>query len=155
MGGKEFTASVHIAAEPDQVYEYFTKSEAMILWMGRRASLDPKPGGEFSVDFYQARVRGRYLELERPRRLLISWGHEASDLLPPGSSTVEVTLSPQRGGTLVQIVHRDLPDRELPRHTLGWMHFLSRLETAGAGADPGPDPWLTSPPPEALLPAPG
>jgi hypothetical protein len=33
------------------------------------------------------------------------------------------------------------PPQELPRHHVGWEHFLDRLVLAGAGKDPGPDPW--------------
>ena len=148
----DHTASVHIAAPPERVFEYFTRPDAMVRWMGRVARLDPQPGGEFSLDFKEARVRGRYLEVDPPQRLVITWGHEGSDLLPPGASTLEVTFSPQTDGTTVHIVHRDLPEPEMPRHSLGWRHFLPRLANAAAGRDPGPDPWLTDPPPETRPP---
>lgn len=154
MPAEPYTASVHIAAEPERVFEYFTRPEAMIRWMSRRAVLDPQPGGVFELDFHRAQVRGRYLTVDPPKRIVISWGHEGSDLLPPGASTLEVTLSPQAGGTRVQIEHRDLPEREAPRHAAGWQHFLPRLANAAAGVDPGPDPWLTSPPPEVTAPLP-
>jgi hypothetical protein len=52
-----------------------------------------------------------------------------------------VTLTPDADGTTVQVVHRDLPELEVAQHALGWEHFLERLVTAGAGGDPGPDPW--------------
>jgi uncharacterized protein YndB with AHSA1/START domain len=91
-------------------------------------------------------VRGRYLEIDRPRRLLLSWGHAGSNRLPPGASTVEVTLTPQDGGTTVTIVHAGLPAPEAQQHRLGWLHFLERLVIAAAGGDPGPDPWAAKPP---------
>jgi uncharacterized protein YndB with AHSA1/START domain len=140
------TASVHIAARPEQVFEYFIRAEAIVRWMGDYAVLDARPDGEFTLDINGVPVRGRYLEVEPPRRLLISWGHAGSDRLPPGASTVEVTLTPDADGTTVRIVHRDLPEVEATQHALGWKHFLERLVTAGAGGDPGPDPWATSPP---------
>lgn len=152
MPGESYTASVHIAAPPERVFDYFTRPQALVRWMGRRAKLDPWPGGEFRLDFKEVRVRGRYVEVERPKRLLITWGHEGSDLLPPGASTLEVTLSPEASGTTVRIVHRDLPGREIGRHIMGWQHFLERLVTAASGGDPGPDPWLISPPPEVESP---
>lgn len=152
MPAEPYTASVHINAEPEKVFEYFVTPEALTRWMGRRAVLVAVPGGTFALDFKQARVRGRYLEVDRPRRLVISWGHEGSELLPPGASILEVTFSNQAGGTLVEVMHRELPEREAPRHALGWGHFLERLVTAAGGGDPGPDPWLTSPPPEATQP---
>jgi uncharacterized protein YndB with AHSA1/START domain len=141
-----FTASVQIAAEPDRVFEYFTDAEALTRWMGRHAVLDPNPGGEFAVDVFRINVRGRYLVVDRPRRLVISWGHEGSSVLPPGASTVEVTFTPRDGGTHVELIHRDLPAADAPAHALGWSHFLPRLERIASGDDPGPDEWMASPP---------
>lgn len=85
--------SVHIAAEPEQVFPYFTRPEAIVRWMGDHAVLDPRPDGEFTLDINGVPVRGRYLELDPPRRLVISWGHAGSETLPPGASTVEITLT--------------------------------------------------------------
>jgi uncharacterized protein YndB with AHSA1/START domain len=108
--------------------------------------LDPVPGGQFTLDINGVPVRGHYLAVDRPRRLLLSWGHAGSDRLPPGASTVEVTFTPRGGGTTVTIVHAGLPEPEDRQHRLGWGHFLERLALAAAGSDPGPDPWATHPP---------
>jgi uncharacterized protein YndB with AHSA1/START domain len=89
-----------------------------------------------------APVRGRYLDLDPPNRLVISWGYAGSDTLPPGSSTVEIRLIPADGGTRVELEHRDLPPREVPGHVSGWDHYLARLRVAGSGRDPGPDPGM-------------
>jgi uncharacterized protein YndB with AHSA1/START domain len=140
MAPEPLTASVHIEATPEQVFEYFTSPEAFVRWMGDRALLQPAPGGAFEVDINGVPVRGRYLEVEPPHRLLISWGHAGSDRLPPGASTVEVRLSPAGGGTQVEIEHRDLPADLRAGFGRGWPHFLARLATAAAGGDPGPDP---------------
>jgi steroid delta-isomerase-like uncharacterized protein len=86
-------------------------------------------------------VRGAYLELERPRRLLISWGHAGSERLPPGASRVEIRFTPQAGGTLVEVVHSGLPEADAAQHALGWDHFLARLAVLAPGGNPGPDPW--------------
>jgi uncharacterized protein YndB with AHSA1/START domain len=146
MPAEAHAASIHIDAEPERVYEHFTNPEAIVRWMGDYAALEPTPGGRFTVDINGVPVRGRYLELEPPRRVVISWGHAGSERLPPGSSTVEVTFTPAEGGTLVELIHRDLPETEAERHAVGWAHFLERLTIAGAGGDPGRDPWAAGPP---------
>jgi uncharacterized protein YndB with AHSA1/START domain len=133
--------SVEIAAPPEVIYQYFTRPEAMVAWMGDVAVLEATPGGLFSVDINGVPVRGRYLELEPPHRLLISWGHAGSSILPPGTSVVEITLSEAMTGTLVTVEHRDLPTEEAPQHAAGWPHFLSRLGLTAIGRDPGPDPF--------------
>ena len=138
MTAEPVRASIHIEAPPEKVWEFFTRPEALVRWMGEYAVLEPEPGGEFSVDIKGAPVRGRYLELEPPHRLVLSWGYAGSRELPPGASTVEVRLARDGAGTRVQLEHRDLPDPERPRHAAGWKHYLARLTAARAG-DPGPD----------------
>ena len=142
MTAEPITASVHIDAPPERVYEYFTRPEAIITWMGEYALLEAEPGGRFHLDIKGAPVRGRYLHLDPPRRLLISWGYAGSDQLPPGASTVEVRLIPDRGGTRVDLEHRDLPAAERPKHATGWTHYITRLQAAAPGRDPGPDPGM-------------
>jgi len=73
-----YTAWVHIDADPDRVFDYFTRPEAIVRWMGDYAVLDPIPGGQFTLDINGVPVRGRYLAVDRPRRLLLSWGHAGS-----------------------------------------------------------------------------
>jgi uncharacterized protein YndB with AHSA1/START domain len=140
MAAEPVGASIHVRAEPERVFAYFTQPEAMVRWMGDYALLDATPGGEFAVDINGVPVRGRYLEVEPPRRLLISWGHAGSEHLPPGASIVEVLLTAVGDGTEVRVVHRGLPEPDAAGHARGWRHFLGRLAIAGAGGDPGPDP---------------
>jgi uncharacterized protein YndB with AHSA1/START domain len=56
--------------------------------------LDPVLGGQFTLDINGVPVRGRYLAVDRPRRVPLSWGHAGSDRLPFGASTLEVLLTP-------------------------------------------------------------
>ena len=142
MTAEPFTASVHINAPPERVFEYFTRPEAIVSWMGETAVLEPEPGGRFDLDINGAPVRGRFLHLDPPRRLLISWGYAGSGRLPPEASTVEIRLTADSGGTRVDLEHRDLPPGERPGHASGWAHYLARLEAAATGRDPGPDPGM-------------
>jgi uncharacterized protein YndB with AHSA1/START domain len=138
-------ASVQVDAPPEQVYEYFTQPEAIVRWMGEYALLEPKPNGRFTIDVQGAPIRGRFLELNPPHRLLITWGYAGSDRLPPGASTVEIRLIAEGGGTRVELEHHDLPPEEVSGHTRGWEHYLARLTIAGAGRKAGPDPGMGNP----------
>jgi uncharacterized protein YndB with AHSA1/START domain len=131
-GPEPFRASVRVEAAPERVYEYFTRAEAMVRWMGEYALLDAREGGEFAVDVGGVPVRGRYVELDPPHRLVISWGHAGSDVLPPGASTVEVRLAAVAGGTEVELVHCGLPEPLATRHAQGWPTFLARLAEVSA-----------------------
>lgn len=138
MAAEPFRDSIHVEAAPDLVFDYFTRAEALVRWMGDRAVLDARAGGEFTLFFDDRRVEGRYVEVDRPRRLVITWGRRGSRELPPFSSTLEVTFAPEAGGTRVSVVHHGLPDSEAARHALGWRHYLGRLQILGSGREPEP-----------------
>jgi len=135
------TASIVIDAPAEIVFDYFTQTDAIVGWMGEFALLEPEPGGTFEVNILGTPVRGRYLLVDRPNRLRISWGYAGSDDLPPGASTVEITLTPVQAGTLVELVHSGLKGRQPQEHVVGWTHYLARLQSAvrggGAGVDRG------------------
>ena len=79
MTAEPVVATVHIDAPPERVYDYFTRPEAIVTWMGDYALLEASPGGRFEVDVKGAPVRGRFLDLDPPHRLLISWGYAGLD----------------------------------------------------------------------------
>src|SRR5262249_1556389 len=128
---------IYVDAEPEFVYRYFTRPEALVRWMGDRAILDPRPGGQFTLVFGDRTVEGRYVQLDPPNHLVITWGRLGSATCPPSSSTLEVTLTPEAGGTRVSIVHSGLPVSEAARHALGWQHYCDRLRVVAAGGEAG------------------
>ena len=142
---------VRIAARPETVFEFFTDPEKQVLWMGRRAELDPRPGGIYRVEISDQIVgSGEFLEVEAPRRVVFSFGWEGQEAgqgehgVPAGSSRVEVTLAPDGEGTLVRLRHLDLPEPAREMHGQGWQLYLDRLQIAATGGDLGPDPNLTA-----------
>lgn len=137
----EFRDSIEIAAPPETVFEYLTTNSGMTSWMGQYAELDARPGGRFMVDISGYPVRGEYLHVDYPSRVVVSWGFAGSEDLPAGASTVEFRLTRISSGTQVDLTHSDLPDTEVPGHAQGWAHFLPRLAVAGAGGDAEPDHW--------------
>jgi uncharacterized protein YndB with AHSA1/START domain len=136
-----YNSTVRIAASPTDVFPYFTEPDLLVRWMGEWAGLDPKPGGDFAVDINGVPVRGSYLLVDPPHRIVFTWGAAGNDTLPAGSTTVEITLRADGEGTVLELVHRDLPPEELPKHRTGWEHYLPRVAVAATGADPGPDEW--------------
>ena len=126
----QYTTSIRIEAKPDEVFPYLTDASLIVRWMGDWADLAAEPGGAFAVDIDGTPVRGEYRVVEPPNRVVFSWGVPGNDVIPAGSSTVEITLAPDGDGTVVQLVHRDLPPEEVAKHGVGWEHFVRRL--AGA-----------------------
>jgi len=140
-----FSTELELPAPVEEVFRHLTDPAAMIRWMGQHAVLEPAAGGAFEVDINGVPVRGRYLEVEPPRRVVVSWGVAGSADLPPGATEVEFTLTPIPAGTHLRLVHRNLPPGQAALHGTGWNHFLARLTIAAAGTVPGPDPWNQSP----------
>ena len=122
--------SVWIAAAPERVFPFFTDPARLVKWLGHTAELDPVPGGRFAVDIDQRPVRGSYLELEPPRRVVFSWGDAGSAELPPGASRVEVELEVAGDGTQLTLRHFGLNPRQRADHALGWPIVLGRLVAA-------------------------
>ena len=138
----EHTTSIEIEAAPHVVFDYLVTAEGMTAWMGQRAVLEPQPGGAFEVDIAGSPIRGEYLEVAPPHRVVVSWGVAGSADLPPGASTVAFTLSPTARGTRVEVVHSGLPDPLRAGHVDGWAHFLPRLVTVAEGGEAGEDDWM-------------
>jgi len=140
----EIDMSVRIDASPSTVFRYFVDPDRMCAWMGIDATAEARPGGGYRVDVTGRDVAlGEYVEVVPDERVVWTWGFEGSDVMPPGSTTVEVTLRPDGDATVVRLRHRGLPtEQRVERHTAGWTHYLARLEVAAAGGEPGRDPWV-------------
>ena len=76
---------LRIAARPETVFAFFTDPDKMIRWMGKRATLDPRPGGICLIDINGHVTRGEYLEVVPHSRVVFTGGWEAEGSTPrPG-----------------------------------------------------------------------
>jgi len=135
----DYSTSIEIDAPPEVVFEHLVEPSRMTSWMGQHAELDPVPGGDFAVDVNGYLIRGKYLEVEPPRRVVVSWGMEGTPDLPPGASRVEFTLTATRRGTRLHLLHTGLPESRAKNHAAGWANYMGRLQLVIAARDPGPD----------------
>ena len=86
------------------------------------------------------------LDLTTTAGVHLGWDTLRRILFRPGSSTVEVELTPDGTGTLLRLRHRRaLPADALGDHGHGWQHFLARLAVAATSDDPGPDAFAAIP----------
>lgn len=116
----------------------FVDPVQLVRWIGISAELDPQPGGRFRFEVMPGEYcEGAYVVVDRPRRLVFTWGWTNREMgVPPGSSRVEVTLR-QAGAdparTEVRLVHSGLTGGALRLHEDGWTRFLQRLSAVMAG----------------------
>jgi len=143
-----YERTLSIDASPETVWEFFVDPEKLMRWKGINADLDAQAGGAYFCEVIPGQTaRGEFVELDRPNRLVFTWGWDGNDGVPPGSSTIEVELTASAEGTSLRFVHSNLPSAEaVASHAHGWDHYLPRLEIAAAGGDPGEDPWVTQAP---------
>ena len=128
-GGIEIRQRIEAPAET--VFAYLTDSRRFVKWMGVGAELDARPGGRYRIDVDGEHIAsGEYQVVDPPRRLVMSWGWEGHPTVPPGSTTVEITLTPEKGATLLRLRHLGLPDEgERRRHAEGWKSYTRQLAT--------------------------
>ncbi|TML77054.1 MAG: transcriptional regulator [Actinobacteria bacterium] len=130
-----------IAAPPEQVFAYLTDPDKLSKWQASSASVDLRVGGEYTMDVASGHIaRGSFTEIDPPRKLVYTFGWENHGVVPPGATTIEITLEQDGDYTLLHFVHSGLrTEEEVASHTKGWGHYLPRLEIAASGGDPGPD----------------
>ncbi|MBM3945100.1 MAG: transcriptional regulator [SAR202 cluster bacterium] len=135
---------VRVKAKPETIFPFFIDPKKMVKWKGIEAVLDPRPGGVYSVNVTgRDKALGKYVEVTPFRRVVITWGWEGEGHpIPPGSTTVEITLHPEGDTTLVRLRHTGLTKAAQEQHEAGWVHYLGRLTTAAEGRNAGPDPMV-------------
>jgi uncharacterized protein YndB with AHSA1/START domain len=133
----------HITAPPAAVFALLTDPDLILRWIGTEAQIEPQPGGLYLLNVTGAGfARGTFREVVPVHRLAYSFGWDGNELVPPGSSLIEIDLIERLDGTLLRLTHTGLPNAEqCAAHAEGWAHYLDRLAEVAAGRDPGPDPW--------------
>lgn len=128
---------LRIEAPPEVVWRFWVDPEQVVRWMGKIATLEPRPGGAFRIDYGQGDViTGEYLELDEPRRLALRWAWETDDPLEAAPSRIEIELEAIDGGeaTLLRLRHLELTRPRQVSHDEGWRYFLPRLIEAVAAS---------------------
>jgi uncharacterized protein YndB with AHSA1/START domain len=123
----ELRLTTTIEASPEEVFPYLVQHDLLLRWIGSWVDADPQPGGIFAVDMGETQVRGSYVTVEPPHRVVFTWGIPGNQEMPAGSSTVEIVLRPENDSTVVELTHRDLPVERLADHEKGWNNLLRGL----------------------------
>ena len=133
---------IRIAARPDTVFPFLIDGAKVAQWFGMSAEVEPRPGGIYKVQINnQATALGEVVEVETNKRIVFTFGWEGEgNPTPPGSSRVEISLTPDGDSTIVRLRHTGLPEITVKDHTGGWEMYLGRLTAVAEGRDPGIDP---------------
>jgi len=109
-----------IPASRERIYAAWLDSRQHSAFTGEEARIEPKVCGKHSA--FGGYASGRNIELEPGRRIVQTW---RSAEFPDGSpdSRVEVTLEETGGGTLVTLLHTEIPHGQADRYREGWLKF--------------------------------
>ncbi len=152
-GGNGMTAekSVLVPLGPEETFALLTEPERLRRWQAVTARVELRAGGEYRWTIVPGHTAaGTITEVEPGKRLVFSWGWEDSEELPPGASTVTITLEPAEGGTRVRLVHSGLTPEQAASHLEGWDHYAGRLVAAATNGDAGLDEWYAGAPGDQL-----
>lgn len=130
----EARARTFVRAAPMDVYNALTTAAGLDAWFTKGAEVEPRPGGrivfrwrDWGADKVNFTANGRVLEVDRPRRFVFQWWDEDDTST---TTTVEFTLEPREGGTIVQV--REFGFAETPRgqrrligNAAGWGECLT------------------------------
>ena len=141
-----FEKSVLVPLTADETFALITEPDRLRRWQDITARVDLRAGGDFRWTVIPGNSAvGTFTEVDPGRRVVFTWGWEGSAELPPGASTVTITLEPAEDGTLVHLMHEGLTGEQAASHAAGWDHYLARLVRAAAEGDAGADEWAASP----------
>jgi uncharacterized protein YndB with AHSA1/START domain len=134
------------AASPERVFDAFldvqiarrflfaTATGEMIV-----AEIEPRVGGRFTFterrpDMGDVRHVGEYLEIDRPRRLVFTFGVPQFD---PRMTTVTIEIRRDGDGCALTLTHDGVPPEYAERTHEGWSRILAGLLPAYDGVHGG------------------
>jgi uncharacterized protein YndB with AHSA1/START domain len=138
----ELVREIVIDATPETIWPFLTDSEKHADWIGSPAELDPRPGGVYRASMGGGGhpASGTFVAVVPLEKVVFTFGWDAEGHpIPPGSTTLEISLHPEGDKTRVRLVHAGLPADAVDDHGSGWAHYLERLSVVATGGDPGPD----------------
>jgi uncharacterized protein YndB with AHSA1/START domain len=131
---EKFVYVTYIRTTPDELWEALIKPEfTRAYWCDTWQDSDWKVGSPWRVMIPDGRVAdsGEVLEIERPRRLVLSWRNEFTEMKAEGYSRATFELEPVGETVKLTVTHE--MDRDgskfIAAVSTGWPHILSSLKS--------------------------
>ncbi|MBD3161031.1 MAG: SRPBCC domain-containing protein [Candidatus Latescibacteria bacterium] len=128
-----------VKADPERVFDAWTREELLRRWFAPpgytccEVDMDPRVGGRYRIAMQKDGggeshiVGGTLEEIERPRRLVLSWAWEGSPF-EQEPMRVTVTFTPKNGETEIVLTHERFADEDQrDSHEKGWSACLDQL----------------------------
>ena len=114
---KTFKKIFRVNAEPSDVYSALTNPVTIEIWSGYPALMSDKPGDEFSL--WEGDITGKILEAVENKKIVQEWyfGEQVE------KSIVTISITPERGDSVVTVEHTNIPDEDFENIAEGWREF--------------------------------
>ena len=121
-----FTLTTLIPAAPAAIYDAWLDSAGHSEMTGGKASMSSDVGADVSA--WDGYITGRNLELVPGERIVQSWRTSKFPDDHP-DSVITVTLAKAEGGTLLMLLHADVPDGQTSYEEGGWQeHYFEPMQ---------------------------
>jgi len=122
-------------ASPERLFEAWTDPDLAARWLftsptseRHSAELDVRVGGKWAItdrrEGVDYRALGEYLEVERPRRLVFTFGMPQ---FSPAFNKVTVEVDADGAGSMMTLTQEDLPADYIPATEEGWRAMFDAL----------------------------
>lgn len=117
--------TIHLAVKlelpPADAFNAYLSPALHAQITGAPVVIAPRAGAEFKA--FDGAIMGKILQIVPPRLIVQSWrssGWKATDV----DSTLILTFLPQgRRGTVIELVHVNVPDHDFAGVSHGWEHY--------------------------------
>jgi uncharacterized protein YndB with AHSA1/START domain len=131
-----------IQASASRLFDAWTRPEHLRSWWGpanvecTEAEVDLNVGGRYKLanrlpDGTLIWIRGEFLEISRPHRLVYTWSTDAEDASRDVDDAEQVTVRFEARGdasTEVIVVHERVTPADREQHEIGWLGCFDGLE---------------------------
>ena len=104
-------------ASPEEVFTALTDPAVIERWSGASATMDDREGTEWSL--WDGSIHGKNLEVVPNEKLVQDWYGGKWDK----PSKVTFSLERSDEGTLVNLIHENVPDNEIDDIDDGWIRY--------------------------------
>jgi uncharacterized protein YndB with AHSA1/START domain len=142
MSYESLSLSELIPATEEEIYSAWLNSNEHSAFTGDQAEIDPVVGGRHST--FGGYAQGAIIDLIPARRIVQTW---RTNDFPEGSpdSRLELTLEATVGGTMVTLLHTEIPDGQSDNYREGWVkyyfealkkYFADKTDEAASNEEP-------------------
>lgn len=137
--GTPLVVTTHMNAEPGKLFPQWLDADSLQQWWWPEIddtayAVDGREGGEYSIlsDERGMGVQGRFVGVDEPRRLQLSWVW-IDHGVPGDEEQVVVDFNEEDGGTRVTVTHDVANPDNTDSYRQGWDYVLGNLAYRYAG----------------------